>query len=275
MKLIDFTKTTAKESPLENSLGQIREKLPFLGKSSAQVQATILARFQRGLDNRFTMIQNFSPEGQLRSIPFILVGPPGVVVFNLNMGKGVYQIKEETWQELNKTTRKYSLARVNLVKQTQIIAQTISAFLTQNGQTVTEVTPVLVFSDPGVFVEQKRPAIRIVMADGVDRLIASLVQSKENLNPVEVKAISDVFDNIAHPIIPITGAEEDFFGKDLGLGKEKPKPKAPRPAPQINLPPFLARLKFTRGQWILLAVVLTLNILLLMGVILLVVFTAG
>ena len=76
MKLIDFSKKAAKESTLENSLEQLRERLPFLGKSSAQIQQMILARFQRGLDNRFTMIQNFTPEGQLKPIPFILSGRP-------------------------------------------------------------------------------------------------------------------------------------------------------------------------------------------------------
>ena len=277
MKLIDFTKKATKESQLENSLEQIRKKLPFLGKSSAQIQQMILARFLRGLDNRFTMIQNFAPEGQLKPIPFILIGPPGVTLLNLNMDKGVYRIKEETWHELNKSTRKFGLARVNLVKQTQILVQTISAFLTQKGQTVAEVMPVLMFSDPGVHVDQTRPAIRVVLADGIDRLVASLMQSNEVLNPMEVKAITDVFDNIAHPIAPIAGAEEDFFGKDLGLGVEKPKPKEPRPVPELNLnlPPFLRRLKFTRAQWILLGIIVILNILVLMGAILVVVFTAS
>lgn len=275
MKLIDFTKKAAKENPLDDSLEQIREKLPFLGKSSAQIQQMILARFQRGLDNRFMMVQNFTPEGQTRPISFILIGPPGVAAFNLNLDKGVYRIKEETWQELNKSTRKYSLARVNLVKQTQILAQTVSGVLTLKGQTVAEVMPILLFADPGVHVDQTRPAIRVVLADGIDRLIASFMQSGETLNPVEVKAISDVFDNLAHPVVPITGVEEDFFGKDLGLGMEKAKPKTARPAPQLNLPPALTRVKFTRSQWIILVAFLIINILLLMGAILLVVFTAG
>ena len=277
MKLIDFTKNAGQESPLQNSLSQIREKLPFLGKTSAQIQELILAHFQRGLDNRFTMIQNFAPEGQLKPIPLILVGPTGVAVLNLNMDKGVYRIKEETWQELNKTTRKYGLASVNLVKQTQTLAQTIGAFLTQKGQTVAEVLPVLLFADPGVHVDQNRPAIRLVLADGIDRLVASFMQGNETLSAMDVKMITDIFDNIAHPIAAITGVEEDFFGKDLGLGVEKPKPKAPRPVPELNLdlPPFLARLKFTRAQWILLGVIVILNILILMGAILVVVLTAG
>lgn len=274
MKLINFTKQPRKESQLDEGLEQIRGKLPFLGKSDAQIQAMILARFQHRLDNRFTMIQNFTPDGQLRPIAFILVGPPGVTVINLNMGKGVYRIKDETWQEMNKSTRKFGLARVNLVKQTQMLAQTVSAFLTQKGQTVAEVMPVLLFSDPGVHVDQNRPAIRIVLADGIDSLIASLMQAAETLNPMEVKAISDAFDYLANPVAPITGVEEDFFGKDLGLGAEKPKPKASRPVPELNLdvPPAVKRLKFTRNQWIILGSIVALNILILMGAILVVVF---
>jgi hypothetical protein len=275
MKLIDFTKKNTQESSLQRTLGQIREQLPFLGKNTAQVQRVIMARFQRGLDNRFTMIQNFPPQGQTKLIPFILVGPTGVAVLNLNMDRGIYRIKEETWQELNKTTRKYGLARVDLVKQTQNLARTVSALLAENGQPVAEVTPVLLFGDAGVHVDSTRPAIRLVLADGVERLVDSFRQGNETLNAVNVKAICDIFDHIAHPILPVTGKEEDFFGKDLGLDVEKPKPKAPRPAPQINLPPSLSRLKFTRGQWIFLVAFLVVNIMLLIGVILLVVFTAG
>ena len=277
MKLIDFTKKAAKESSLQESLNQIREKLPFLGKTSAQIQQMILTRFLRSLDNRFTMVYNFTPEGQLKPIPFILVGPSGVAVINLNMDKGIYRAKEENWLELNKTTRKYGMARVNLIKQSQTLAQMVSGFLTQKGQAASEVTPILLFADPGVHIDSNRPAIRLVLADGLDRLMASFLQANEVLNSMEVKAICDVFDNIAHPIAPITGVEEDFFGKDLGLGVEKPKPKAPMPVPELNLdlPPFLRRLKFTRAQWMLLGVIVILNILVLMGAILVVVLTAG
>jgi hypothetical protein len=275
MKLIDFTKKTANESTLQKTLHQIQEQLPFLGKNTARVQRDILSRFQRGLDNRFTMIQNFTPQGSAKPVPFILVGPIGVVVFNLNMDKGVYRIKEETWQELNKTTRKYGLARVNLVKQTQDLAQTVGTLLVHKGQPVSEVMPVLLFGDSGVHVDSTRPAIRWVLPDGIDRLVASFQKGQEVLNPINVKAICDVFDAIAHPVSLVAGQEEDFFGKDLGLDVEKPKPKAPRPAPQINLPPAVKRVKFTRGQWIFLGAFLIINILLLMVAILVVVFTAG
>lgn len=277
MKLIDFAKKAAQESSLQKSVRQIQEKLPFLGKTSAQIQEMILARFMRGLDNRFTMVQDFTPEGHLKPIPFILIGPPGVAAINVNMEKGIYKAKDDNWWELNKTTRKFSMARVNLIKQSQNIAQVVSAFLTHRGQAVSEVTPVLLFSDPGVHVDQNRPAIRLVLADGVDSLVASFLQANEILNPINVKAICDVFDNIAHPITPVTDKPEDFFGKDLGLGVEKPKPKAPLPVPELNLdlPPFMKRLKFTRAQWIILGLIVVLNIMVLMGAILVVVLTAG
>lgn len=277
MRLIDCTAKAEKESSLQENLTQIRAKLPFLGKTSAQIQQIVLARFLRRLDNRFTMIQNFIPEGYLKPIPFILVGPMGVIVFNLNMDKGVYRIKEETWQEMNKTNRRYTLSRVNLVKQTQILTQMIDDFLTRKGQMNVEVTPVLLFADPGAHVDQTRPAIRVVLADGIDHLISSYTQAEEKLNLLEVKAITDIFDGAANPIQPIAVKEEDFFGKELGIGIEKPKPKPPRPVPQLNLqlPSLVTRLNFTRGQWLLLGAIVVLNILVLMGAILVVVLMAN
>ena len=274
MKVIDCTPKTASESFLQQILAKIEEKLPFLGASGAQVHQAILERFQRGLDNRFTMVENFTPEGQSKPVPFILVGPHGITVLNLNSEKGIYRAKEENWLEMNKSTRHYAMARVNLIKQTQAMAQAVSDYLSQQGQFVPEVTPVLIFSDPGVHIDANRPAIRLVLADGIDRLVSSFLQGADVLKPVAIKGIIDLFDRIAHPIAPVPVREDDFFGKDLGL-TEKSKTSHPRHPAQVKMPSFLSNNRFTRSQWILLAFMLVLNILLLMGVIMLVVITAG
>jgi hypothetical protein len=274
MKLIDCTKKTASDGPLQKNLEKIQQKVPFLGDRAAQVQQAILERFQRGLDNRFTMIVNFTPDRQTNPIPFILVGPNGISVLNLNNDRGIFRAKEDNWLEMNKKTRQYSMARVNLIKQTQYMALAVSDFVSRQAQSVPEVAPFLLFADPGVHIDTNRPAIRLVLADGIDRLIGSFQQGAETLNAVTVKVITDLFEKIAHPVVAVTIQEEDFFGKDLGLTK-KTRPKSSRKAAQIKLPPFLQRIHFSRDQWVLLVVLLFVNILLLMGVILLLVFTAG
>ena len=274
MKLIDCTKKTTSDQPLQKSLEKIQQKVPFLGNKDAQRQQAILEHFQRILDNRFTLVANFIPGRQTNPIPFILIGPTGIAVLNLNHDKGIFRAKEDNWLELNKNTRQFSMARVNLIKQTQYMALVVNDFISQLGQEVPEATPFLLFADPGVHIDSNRPAIRLVLADGIDRLISSFRQGSEVLNATAAKGITDLFERVAHPVEPVTIQEEDFFGKDLGLTK-KTSVKPSRKAAQIKLPPFLARINFSRSQWVLLLVLLLANILLLMGVILLLVFTAG
>lgn len=274
MKLIDCTKNTASDGPLQKNLEKIQQKVPFLGNRDAQVQQAILERFQRSLDNRFTMVVNFTPDRQTNPIPFILVGPNGIAVLNLNHDKGIFRAKEDNWLEMNKNTRQFSMAHVNLIKQTQYMALAVNEFVSRQGQPVPDAAPFLLFADPGVHIDANRPAIRLVLADGIDRLIGSFLQGSEKLNPVIAKAITDLFEKIAHPIVPVTIREEDFFGRDLGLTK-KAKKGSSRKAAQIKLPSFLERIRFSHHQWVLLVVLLIVNIFLLMGVILLVVFTAG
>lgn len=274
MKLIDITHNPTPDNPIQGTIKQLRQKLPFLGKTTDQIQQNILGHFQRGLDNRFTMVQNFMPESFLRPIPFILVGPNGVTVFNLRMEKGVYRVKEDTWHEMNPSTQRFGMARLNLVKQTQTITQAIGDFLAHKGHPDVPSVPVLLFADPGVHVDQNRPAIRIVLADGIDYLVASFLKAPETIDQAQINAICDIFDQIARSSHPDAGADQDFFGHDLGLDIEKPKPKEPRPVPQfkLDLPPFMARLKFTRAQWLLLAAIVVVNIFVLMWAILIVVF---
>lgn len=274
MKLIDCAPQAAAEDWLQTSQGKIKQKLSQLFGNRTQVKQKLLDRFQFFLDNRFVMIVNFTPQGQSMPVPFILIGPNGITVLNVNNDKGIYRAKEENWLELTKTTRQYTLARENLIKQTQSMAKAVSDFLVEQGQFIPEITPVLIFTNPGVHIDASRPVIRLILADGIDRLIVSFQQRVESLNPMEVKAITDLFDDIAHPLDSISTQEDDFFGKDLGLHESEDSDQ-PQISPQVKVSSVLGRIRFTRRQWILIALLLIVNILLLMGLILFVVFTAA
>jgi Nuclease-related domain len=266
MKLIDLTPKKGDAGQLEKYADKLRQALPF-GKSGDENEEALIMRFKRGLDNRFIMLRNFPLAGSETGFPPILLGPPGLVLLNINRLKGFYRAKEDAWWEMNKSTRRFSPGQPNLIKQSQEYAQKLAGLLDERGKTHPDVLPILIFANPGVDVETTNPVIRIVRSDGVENLIASLNNAEEVIDPVEINFLSETFEVIANPekTIPL-GEGEDFFGQDLLVPEKKAPPKLPTlPIPtELPLKPVEEKLKFSQTQWIILAVLVVLTILILM-----------
>ncbi|MFZ0533088.1 MAG: NERD domain-containing protein [Anaerolineales bacterium] len=269
MKLIEPTQKTVQKDRFEKYLDQIKQMLLF-GKPEEQGDDAIVARFMRGLDNRFIMLHNLHLEGPGVLFPPILIGPPGLIVLNVNHEKGFFRAKDESWWEMSKTTHRFGPARPNLIKQSQAYAQKLAEILDAHGKSHPEILPILIFADPGVHIETSNPVIRIVRMDGVESLIASFLNSEEVLQPNEISYLSDSLEVMANPekAIPL-GEGEDFFGRDLLVPEKKAPPKLPSfPSPtDLSLPPVEDKLKFNKKQWIILALLLSLTIVVLLGAI--------
>ena len=76
---------------------------------------------------------------------------------------------------------------------------------------------VLLFIDPGVHVETSRPAVRIVLIDGIRNLVANLLQTDEShaRRPDSHAGRSAGSFARPQPVQDLLGEGEDFFGKDL------------------------------------------------------------
>jgi len=269
MKLIESTQKSVKKAGIEKYIDPIKQLLPF-GKPVHPSEDVIVTRFMRGLDNHFVMLRNLQLEGSDEAFPPILIGPPGLVVLNVSHAKGFFRVKDDSLWEMSKTTHRFGPARPNLIKQSQDYAQKLAGILDAHNKSHPEILPILIFDDPGVHIETTNPAIRIVLMDGVDSLIASLINSEEVLQPTEINFLSDSLEIMANPekAIPI-GEGEDFFGQDLIVPEKKAPPKLPKvPIPtDLSLPPVEEKLQFTQNQWIILAVLLVLTIVVLLGAI--------
>jgi hypothetical protein len=270
MKLIEPKQKTLKKNSFQKVEDQIKQLLPF-GKTDQHAEDAILARFFKGLDNRFIMLYNLQLESIGPPFPPILVGPAGLVVLNISNENGFFRAKEDSWWKMDKTTHRFNPARPNLIKQSQDLAKKLASILEVHGKPHPEITPVLIFANAGVHIETSNPAIRIVLMDGVDNLMATLLNSDEVLQPNEINFLSDSLEVIANPdkAIPI-GEGEDFFGRDLYVPEKKSAPKMP----SINVPTEIPlskieeKLHFTRTQWIILIALLISTILILFGAIL-------
>ncbi len=267
MKLIELERKPVEKDGLKSAIGQISKLLAF-GKTAEHAEDAIIARFMRGLDNRFVMLHNLPAEGSGDRLPAILIGPTGVVLLNVSNAQGYFRAKEDTWWEMSKTTHRFNPARPNLIKQSQEYSEQLAAILDKRERAHPEIVPVLVFANPGVHVETSNPAMRIVLMDGVENLIGDIMNSEEVLAPNEVNFLADTLDIIGNPAkaIPM-GEGEDFFGRDLLEPEQKasfslPKIKLPT---RVSLPPVEEKLKFSPRQWLIIEILMVLVILVLVG----------
>jgi Nuclease-related domain len=269
MKLIESAQKSAETDRIKMVAYQLGRLLQFTN-SDELAEDAIVARFMRGLDDRFVMLRNLQLEDNGGIFPPILVGPSGLVVLTVSRVRGFYKAKDDTWWEMDKSTHQYIAAHPNLLRQAKNYAQKLVEILDAHGKSHPDILPVLVFANAGVHIETVNPAIRIVLMDGVENLIEGLVKGKEVLQPTEINFLSDSLEIIANSekVVPV-GEEEDFFGRDLLLPEKKAPlklPEIPLPA-DLSLPPVEEKLKFTRKQWFILEVLLVLTILVLLGAI--------
>jgi hypothetical protein len=192
--------------------------------------------------------------------------------------KGFFKAKDESWWEMNKSSHRFGPAHPNLIKQSLAYAQKLAGVLESYGKSHPEIMSILIFANPGVNVDTNNPAIRIVLMDGIENLITVFLNSEEVLKPNEINFLSDSLEVIANPekAIPM-GEGEDFFGRDLFVPEKKAPPKLPSiPIPtELPLPPIEQKLKFTQTQWIILAVLLVMTIVVLLGAIIYALSIAG
>ena len=231
MKLIEPNRRPFEKDRIRMLVDQAG-KLLKLGGTDEHAEDAIIARFMRGLDNRFVMLRNLQIEGTDEAFPPILVGPAGLVLLNVSRAKGFFKAKEDSWWEMNKSSHKFGPARPNLLRQSKEYAQKLAQILDAHGKSHPEIIPILVFANPGVNIETSNPIIRVVLMDGVESLIDSFLNSEQVLQETEIDFLSDTLEMMSNPekAIPM-GEGEDFFGRDLLLTEKK----APRKLPEISI----------------------------------------
>jgi len=274
MKLIDYTRQPNTPGFIQELLERVQAWVPFWF-SEKLAHERLVSRLNRDLDNRFLLLKNLPLGDSPEVTPYILIGPPGMVVLNVSTQKGIYRARDESWWELGKTSRRYQPAHHNLIRQTLGLTQRFKTYLEQQSLSCPVIQPVLLFTDPGVHVETSRPAVRIVLTDGIKNLLANLLQSDEVLSPYQIRVLADFLDRAARPeqVVDLLGDQDDFFGKDLIKEEKKPAPKAPMPVPQLDLPPVLEKMGLTRAQWIGVALLAVITMIVLGGLIFFVLFT--
>jgi hypothetical protein len=231
-------------------------------EGEGEARKVIAAQFARVLDNRYSILENVVLPDLAQPIPMVMVGPMGVLAINARPDTGVFRAKDDIWAVMDRRTQQYQPGKENLLLLSQEYASAVESFLQAKEAPISEVQPLLIFSDPGAHVESSRPIVRIIPIDALDRYIATLIQTQQVLDAVQVQAIIDLFMEAAKPPEPEKKAPES-----------KPAKTPPPLSGQINLPPALAKFSLTKQQWIFIAVMTGLEFLILIVLIFFILLT--
>jgi hypothetical protein len=230
MKIIDKT-------PLLNEKGELgfTQRLQgmmehgFNWPNELQAQKAIINYFDRQLEKGYTLIRNLTLGKSGITVPIILLGPTGIHVIHVAYLKGRYEARGEEWNVASGDS--YKPAQDNLIHQTLHMAKAVRAFIERQGVKLPmEIEPVLIGGDPGLHIESVKPAVRVLMIDGVKSYVANLLTAQSVLraesvyefterliNPHPVRkapapaAASGQFEPVAVPVDPVVARAQAIF----------------------------------------------------------------
>jgi len=196
MKIIDKT-------PLLNEKGELgllprvqgMLKFGFNWPNEIQAQTAIVKFFDRQLEKGYTLIRNVPLGASGIMVPIILLGPAGIYVIHVAYLRGRYEAKGSSWNDESGRP-----APINLIERTARMARAVEAFIERQGVRVpVTVEPVLIAGDPGLHIESVRPAIKVMMIDGIKSFASGLVTGKPLLS---IEAVHEFTERIINPRPP-------------------------------------------------------------------------
>lgn len=157
----------------------------FSWPNELRTQKAIISFFDRQLEKGYTLIRNMTLGQSGIIVPMILLGPTGIHVIQIANLRGRYEVRGDTWNV--EAGEKYKPAPVNLIQQTIRMANAVQAFIERQGVRLpASPEPVLIAGDPGLHIESVRPAIKVMMIDGIKSFVSGLAMGKHVMSPEQV-----------------------------------------------------------------------------------------
>ncbi len=227
-----------------------------------QGQEHVISRMQEMLDDRFILLRNLTLPGLDVPIPFILISRAGLQIIYVSAVKGIYQAKGELWQVMNTNSRRFRPAKPNLINRALLLTQAVNRHLERYNFGHVPLDAVNIFIDPGVHVDTKSPATRIVMVDALDRFIANLPQAVETVSAADANKIVDLLTNPPSlgGVRSGASAEEDRrIQEAFSIPRSSPVYSN---ATEVNIP-VLGPIRFSNRQWLLLGGLVLIDVIVL------------
>ena len=199
MKIIDKT-------PLLNEKGELGIVQRFQGMlkfgfgwpSELEAQKAIITFFDRQLEKGYTLIRNMTLGASGIVVPLILLGPAGIYVIHVTYLRGRYEARGDTWNE--ESGDGYKPASINLIQRTLRMANAVRAFIERQGVKLpVKIEPVLISGNPGLHIESVRPAVKVMMIDGIKSFVTGLSTGTPVLR---AEAVHEFTERIVNPRPP-------------------------------------------------------------------------
>ncbi len=204
------------------------------------------------LDNRYLLIRGLKSDGQSTPLPPLLVGPSGAYLLAVWPNAGFYRIREEYWEVMQRNSRRYRLAKPNIVRTALDQAKAAEQFLEKVLGERVPVKPIMVFTNPGVDIDPVNPAVKPLLIDGLKRYFARLAKDSEVvLTPKQVLRVFEAVSSrkSAAPERP----------------KKKTRPKKRRSSKTLKK--VERYFNFTPRQWAILGILATITLCVSIGVV--------
>jgi len=275
MKVIDLLEESGKTgptSPLDSVLSSL--KLGRDWDQDARAQDWVVDSLAQMLDHSFIMLRNVRLEELDVPIPLILVGPPGIQVIYASALRGIFRAKGDVWEQMDDHQETFKPVLPNMISRALLMARAVESYL-KNRYPLLLIEPVLVFSDPGTHVDTIRPDVRIVLADGLERFCAGLLQSGGRLDRNAIQMLVDLISGTSiSEAQDATPFEEDAFSfRDETKGKKTTSllDRLPSDEPITSL---INKMPFSTRQWVVLGLMVGFNILLLLAFVLIILLSS-
>ena len=196
MKIIDKT-------PLVNEKGELGVpqrlqgmlKFGFSWPTELEAQKAIVTFFDRQLEKGYTLIRNLTLGASGITVPLILLGPAGIYVIHVTYLRGRYEARGNAWNE--EAGNGYKPAATNLVQQTSRMAAAVKAFIERQGvRLLVSIEPILLAANPGLHLESAKPAVKVMMIDGIKPFATSLLTAQRVLS---AEAVHEYAERLVNP----------------------------------------------------------------------------
>ncbi|NPA31401.1 MAG: hypothetical protein GXO37_05310 [Chloroflexi bacterium] len=231
-----------------------------------KAQAQFLETLRPLLDRRFIAIRHYVwPEVIEYPFPIILLGPPGVYLLYVTPLSGEFRIHENRLLELGKG--KGVPVKPNLVQRTRLLGAVLEKFIAERLGLEIPVETRLVFTAPDVYVDTVDAEVKPLLPDGVKGFAESLLKSRERLARPEIRRLAELFLESAsgqgrkearHAREQRTAILASAQAQVRGSGEAAPPAARRRRKTQDRIAGL------TLKQWLILAGLLALNILLVL-----------
>lgn len=230
------------------------------------------------LDHRYNLLCEVSLDDPIDPLPFLLVGPPGIWLIHVHSEKGIFKISPGDWQQLDEKSGLYRNVRPNPINHVLAQVEMLTNFLRREQISPGQIEALIFFAHPGAHVDSNYPAVNVIMMDGLNRFLNRIITSPVVLDGDSIHAVVEKLIGPQNYSPSIQDIQDAYSLRELPAPKKIREPSRLEEMSRKE-PGIIAKLSnllpFSRQQWILIAVLTIVNIMIFLILVIVVVISSA